>query len=210
MSMPYPPAPWTLQGYGFQALHLLDVERARRFIPSDLQIVQVFPGKTLGGVYLVYYSTSPVEAYNELIVVSGIVTHAGKFGAWISHLYVDNPNSVDGGRNIWGLPKELAQFHWELGGLPQVRVSQNDRTLCTLACTGRSPSLNLPLAAPVLSQLDSKLLLFNGHGKFNLQLIGSNLDVPSNSPFAPLNFGKSGLSFYSNSLEITVETPHVL
>jgi acetoacetate decarboxylase len=208
--MPYPPAPWTLQGYGFQALHLLDVDRARQFIPSDLQIVQVFPGKTLGGIYLVYYSTSPVEAYNELIVVSGIVTHAGKVGAWISHIYVDNSNSVEGGRNIWGLPKELAQFHWELEGLPQVHVSQNDRALCTLACTGRSPSLTLPLMAPVLSQRDSNLLSFSGHGKFNLQLIGSDLAVPSGSPFSPLNFGKSGLSFYSSALKITVETPHIV
>lgn len=208
--MPYPPAPWTLEGYGFQTLHLLDVDRARRFIPSYLQIVQVLPGKTLGGVYLVYYGTSPVDAYNELIIVSGIVTYAGKFGAWISHLYVDNSNSVEGGRNIWGLPKELAQFHWHLEGFPQVHVSQKDLALCTLTCTGRSHSLNLPLAAPVLSRLDSQVMRFNGHGKFNLQLISSTLDVPSSSPFAPLNFGKSGLSFYSNPLKITVENPHFL
>ncbi|MEX0269716.1 acetoacetate decarboxylase family protein [Leptolyngbyaceae cyanobacterium UHCC 1019] len=208
--MPYPPAPWILEGYGFQTLHLLDVDLARRFVPSDLQIIQVLPGKTLGGVYLVYYSNSPVEAYNELIIVSGIVTHAGKVGAWISHLYVDNPNSVEGGRNIWGLPKELAQFRWNLEGFPQVHVSQNDLALCTLTCARRSPSLNLPLAAPVLSQLDSKVMLFSGHGKFNLQLIGSTLDVPSSSPFSPLNFGRSGLSFYSNPLKITVEPPHIV
>jgi acetoacetate decarboxylase len=28
---------------------------------------------------------------------------------------VDNPDSVAGGREIWGLPKELAEFSW-LGG----------------------------------------------------------------------------------------------
>lgn len=205
--MNYPPAPWTLQGYGFQSLHLLDVDRARPFIPSNLEIVQVFPGKTLGGVYIAYYSGTPVQEYNELIIVSGIVSQAGKIGAWVSHIYVDNPDSVAGGREIWGLPKELAQFDWKLTGLPSVQVRQDDRPLCTLSCTWRSPTLNLPLTAPVLSRLDSKLLMFEAHGKFNLQLIGSNLSVPTTSPFALLNLDQSWLSFYSDPLVVTIEPP---
>ena len=50
--MPYPQAPWTLQGYAIQTLQLLDIDRVRPFIPSELNIITVLPGKTLGGVYL--------------------------------------------------------------------------------------------------------------------------------------------------------------
>jgi acetoacetate decarboxylase len=51
--------------------------------------------------------------YSELIVIAGLVRYSGQIGGWVSHIYVDNADSVAGGRNIWGLPKELAEFIWE-------------------------------------------------------------------------------------------------
>jgi acetoacetate decarboxylase len=69
--MSYPQAPWILQGYAFQTLQLLDIERVRPFIPAELDIISVFPGKTLGGVYLSRYSAGSVLEYSELIVISG-------------------------------------------------------------------------------------------------------------------------------------------
>jgi hypothetical protein len=46
--MSYPSAPWINKGFAYQSLHLIDLERVRAFVPSDLQIVSVLPGKTLG------------------------------------------------------------------------------------------------------------------------------------------------------------------
>lgn len=113
--MTHPPAPWTLQGYAIQSAHLLDIERVRPYIPQEFGIIQVLPGKTVGGVYLSHYGSGSVLEYSELIVVAGLVSYSGKFGGWISHIYVDNPDSVAGGREIWGLPKELAEFTWKKG-----------------------------------------------------------------------------------------------
>lgn len=208
--MTYPSAPWHLHGYGIQTLHLLDIDHARPFIPSDLSIVPVLPGKTLGGVYVAYYGTDSVMEYNELIVVSGLVSHAGKIGSWISHIYVDNPDSVAGGRQIWGLPKELAQFKWSFKDSPSVEVRQGDRSLCSVQCTWRSPTIPLPLAAPVFGMLDSKLLMFEGQGKFNLQIVGAKLHVPAESPFAPLNLGQGWLCVYSDPLSLTAGVPAIV
>lgn len=209
--MIYPPAPWTIQGNGFLNLHLLDISRVRSLIPPAFQVVPVLPGKTVGGVYVAYYDgTHSTMEYNELIIVSGLVAHGGKLGAWISHIYVDNPNSVAGGREIWGLPKELAEFEWTRDRSPGVQVRQGDRVLCSLRYTWQSPGLPLPpLTAPVFSQLNDQLLLFTAQGQFNLQLIGAELQIPAASPFAALGLGQAWLSFYSNPLKVTVQAPTI-
>ena len=46
--MSYPSAPWELKGYALQTVHLIDIEKARPFVPPDLEIISVWPGKTVG------------------------------------------------------------------------------------------------------------------------------------------------------------------
>jgi hypothetical protein len=210
--MAYPPAPWNLQGYGIQAVHLIDIDRSRLFVPPELKIIPILPGKTLGGVYLASYEEGSVLKYSELIVVSAIVQHANKIGIWISHIYVDNPDSVMGGREIWGLPKELAQFKWNIDekSKSQVRVFQDDRELCTLNFIKWSlPGIQLPISGNVFSTLNSKLLTFQGRGKFNTHLVGANLKVPSESPFAQLNLGQGWLCSYNDSMLLDIKAPSV-
>jgi len=78
--MVYPPAPWNLQGYAVGTLQLVDVARVRPLVPSELEIVSLLPGKTLGGIYISSYGLGSVMEYNELIVVSAIANYAGKWG----------------------------------------------------------------------------------------------------------------------------------
>lgn len=206
--MTYPPPPWTIQGHGFLSLHLLDVEQVRSVIPDQFQVISVFPGKTVGGVLIASYGATSTLIYNELIVVSGLVSCANQVGSWISHIYVDNPDSVAGGRAIWGLPKELAHFQWNLSEQPSVHVTQNDRTLCQLYCQWRSPSFPIPsISAPVLSLRQNVPLQFQASGTFKLRLIGSRLDIPSSSPFALLNLGQAWLSVYSDRLSVVAGAP---
>src|SRR4028119_2333800 len=128
--MTYPQAPWTLQGYALQTLQLIDVERVRPLIPPEFDIVSVLPGKTVGGVYLSNYGSGSVLEYSELIVNAAMVRYSGKIGGRVSHIYVDNGDSVAGGREIWGLPKELAEFTWDNGS--RVTVRQGNKLLCSL------------------------------------------------------------------------------
>lgn len=76
--MAYPQALWTLQGYAIQTVQLIDIEQVRPLIPSELEIVSIWPGKTVGGVYLSYYGSGSVLEYSELIVVAGVVSYSRK------------------------------------------------------------------------------------------------------------------------------------
>ncbi|WAL58260.1 acetoacetate decarboxylase family protein [Thermocoleostomius sinensis] len=205
--MRYPSPPWRLTGFGFQTIHLLDIERVSSLVPSRLDIVPVLPGKTLGIVYAAAYTEGSTLIYSELIVVNAIVHYAGGVGAWISHIYVDHPESVAGGREIWGLPKELAQFDWNLGNSPSVCVRQNAEVVCTLQCQWHTPGLMLPLGGSVFSSFNSTLMTFRAQGQLTLHLAGMELQVPPDSPFAWLIQGRPILGVYLDPLQIDVEAP---
>ncbi|MBW4620995.1 MAG: acetoacetate decarboxylase family protein [Cyanosarcina radialis HA8281-LM2] len=204
----YPPTPWKLQGHALQTLHSIDIKNARPLIPSEFNIISIWPGKTLGGVYLSAYSSGSVLEYSELIVIAGVVSYAGKLGAWISHIYVDNPNSVAGGREIWGLPKELAQFTWqqEEDGW-EASASLSSQELCRLSYSQTRFSWPLPFKGTVFSTLGTDILCFPGQLKSHLGLVRSNLTVPPQSSFAGLNLGQPWLTVYCDRLDLTVNAP---
>lgn len=209
--MTYPPAPWTLKGYAFQTLQLVNIEQACNFIPSELEVISFLPGKTLGGIYISCYESGSLLKYNELIVVPGFVRYQGKIGAWISHIYVDNQDSVAGGREIWGLPKEMAEFSWNNGN---VRVSQKDRELCSLnyqkGLFNLSTWWQQGLNGNSFSGLDSELLFFESKFKTQIALIQGNLEIPQQSPFVSLNLDKPWLTLNLKKLKLIAGIPKVV
>lgn len=208
--MSYPSAPWVLKGYAVYALHLIDIDNARSLVPTELEIVSVWPGKTIGGIYLSAYGSGSVLEYNEAIVVAGLVSYAGKLGSWISHIYVDNPDSVAGGREIWGLPKELGQFSWETGDRMKIIVAQSDRELCRFTYSQPRFTIPLPFSGDVLSLLNSDFLIFKGDFKSRIGLINGDFEVPADSPFASLNLEQPFFSVYCDDMRLVASAPEVI
>ncbi len=206
--MPYPQAPWTLQGYAIQTLHLINIDRVRPLIPPELEIISLWPGKTFGGVYLSYYGTGSVLEYSELIVVPTFVRYQGKIGGWVSHIYVDHPDSVAGGREIWGLPKELAEFTWEKG--ERVTVRQENRILCSLNYKRQTLAWRQWFGGSSFSTMNSNLLIFPAELESRLGLIGSKLEVPAESPFSDIGLGQPFLTVRCEQMSLKVGAPEVV
>ncbi|MGF1481028.1 MAG: acetoacetate decarboxylase family protein [Cyanophyceae cyanobacterium] len=206
----YPAAPWTLTGHAVQTIHLLDIRRARIFVPSELEIVSVLPGHTLGGVYLSAYKQGSTLKYNELIVVAALVRYENRIGSWISHIYVDLEDSVAGGREIWGLPKELAQFTWMNNS---VSVRQ-DELLCRLDFTKEWYSLSSwwrqPFSGNVFSGLGAELLMFNAKLEAKGGLLQGHLDIPDASPLAKLHLQQPWLTLDCQQLRVVTEVPETV
>jgi acetoacetate decarboxylase len=205
--MTHPAAPWHLNGSAVATFHLVDVERVRSLIPAELSIVSVFPGKTLGCVYFSTYMRGSVLRYNELIVLPALLTYRGKVGSWVSHIYVDNPDSVEGGREIWGLPKELAEFVWSDAA---VRVIQEGRDLCSLSFA--STWLQLPMELPslmglVFTRVGSTLTWFEAKFQAQPSMVSGHLTVPATSPFSALDLQQPFLAGRATNLKIRVLPP---
>ncbi|MBU7585769.1 MAG: acetoacetate decarboxylase family protein [Nostoc sp. TH1S01] len=206
--MSYPATPWMLQGKAIASLHLVNINQVRSLIPTEFQVFSVWPGKTLGCVYLADYREGSVLEYSELIVAPAVVSYQNQIGAWISHIYVDNADSVAGGREIWGLPKELADFTWEDD--KRVTARQGDRNLCTLNYTQQSLAWRQRLTGSAFSVQGVELLKFSAECEARLGLISSQLDVPSESPFAGISLGQPFLTGRAEQMKLKVVHPEVV
>lgn len=208
--MSYPAAPWTLYGHALLTLNLLDIDRVRPFVPPEFKIVSVFPGKTLGGIYLSQYQGDSVLQYNELIVTPATVNFAGKVGSWVSHIYVDHPDSIAGGREIWGLPKEMAEFTWETGEKSRVTVRQGEQRLCSLTYGSPFSLWKQSMSGQSFGGLDTDVLLFKGETQLRPGLVSAQLDVSLSSPFAAMQFGQPLLTIAGQELQLQVDAPQVV
>ncbi len=113
----YPPAPWSFSNA--RVLYqptLVRTSAARAVTPRDgLTLLSVF-GYTLGGVFVVDWTDSPVGPYREVAVLSGLVARGFSIGAWASHIVVTTPASVGGGRAVFGLPTVLGSVDFKAAG----------------------------------------------------------------------------------------------
>jgi hypothetical protein len=187
-------------------LHLVKITSARRWIPPELDLMAVWPGRTLAGVYLSSYEAGSVLTYHELIVAAGMVSYQGQVGFWISHIYVDNPTALAGGHEIWQLPKEMATFSWESN---QIQVFQEDQLLYHLSY--RPPLLrtgSLPFSGQVFSGMREELLVFTGQFQGCWGLISAQAKVPDSTPLAGLHLESPVLSMQGSPLTFEAGIPH--
>jgi acetoacetate decarboxylase len=208
----YPSAPWTLRGRSTQALFLVDVDIASLFVPKEVDVVSVLPGKTLGGIYLARYGAGSVLEYNELIVVPALARFASRRGFWVSHIYVDDPDSVQGGRELWGLPKELAVFDLADDGPDwSASVRLEDRLLCTFATQRgrlRWPQV-LPLATLSIRE-PTTVLRTRARLDGRLHLASGRVRVPTESPFSGIWSGSPLVTVQMDHLTFTVPPAEVI
>ena len=110
----YPPAPWSFRNARvmYQPT-LVRTSAARAGTPRDGLRLLSFLGWTLGGVFVVDWTESPVGPYREVAVLSGLVARGLSIGAWASHIVVTTPASVGGGRAVFGLPTVLGSVDFK-------------------------------------------------------------------------------------------------
>lgn len=120
-----PPPPWRFQASKIHyQFHLFPEDLARKYTtpaqttsdgnknnPPPLTLLSFF-GWTLGGVFCVEYSDSPIGPYREVAILSSLVVdRRWNLGAWASHIYVDSKEAVKYGQRFWGLPaKQVVQI----------------------------------------------------------------------------------------------------
>jgi hypothetical protein len=139
---PYPPAPWRARAQCWVGLFRSDRAAA---LPAGLHPLL---GARSRVVALVRYLPGSTLVYDELIIATPALLGA-RPGLAVEYIWVDSLAALWGGRRLWGLPKELADFAWDEQG---VRVSDAAGPLLTLAVArsgGVARGPTLPLALPL-------------------------------------------------------------
>ena len=145
MKMRYPP-PWSLRGRGLVVCHRSNRDWRERYFPE-------WSGPVTVSMW-VDYTESPVGPYREWLLVPGRVTNPRGRSFSISHIYVDSDKSLIGGRQNWGIPKEMAGFDFNVDERRVTASMSVDGT--ELALHGRAVGPRIPVGnawwAPALYQ----------------------------------------------------------
>jgi acetoacetate decarboxylase len=172
---------------------LLDRKRVRPLVPEAVCILPVLPGKTLGLLMWVHYGLGSTLNYNELIFLPALVIYRGRIGMWVSHIYVDDEQSYLGGRQMFGVPKELARFEWPSARMGTARMFLGNQEVIRADFSQPSWSLPLPVLLGAFGNATGQVRWFSGVGWARggigkVEVRDSALDFPFQRPFLNLVF----------------------
>ncbi|MCW2800055.1 MAG: acetoacetate decarboxylase [Aeromicrobium sp.] len=104
----YPPEPWDLHGHAYVGVWLLPRDRTPAPHSPATKVVTIFGRAIVCAGLFVYEEPSPLT-YNE-IMSTVLVREGWRLRVSITHIWVDSEASRDGGRALWAIPKDLADF----------------------------------------------------------------------------------------------------
>jgi hypothetical protein len=104
----HPPEPWELRGQLHASAFLVPADALKVDLPPGCELVRL-GGKLVVGAVWVDYEPGGVLAYRELMTTV-LVRRGVRLLLTITHIWVDSQTSRDGGRALWGIPKDLAEF----------------------------------------------------------------------------------------------------
>lgn len=130
----YPPAPWRLRGTLYGSVWSVPEAEAPE-LPHGLEPL-AFGSRRLLLTGWAIYDGSGMLSYREALL--GILIRRPCFPAIaITRIWVDHPASVEGGRALWSIPKEMGAF----GGTPEAGAAVADaagRPVASLHFTPRA------------------------------------------------------------------------
>lgn len=120
----YPPEPWNLQGQMYVSVFLVP-HRLLPPLPAELRAAVrplLVAGRAVVGTAWVTYEPGGTLHYRE-VLSSVLVLDSARPRVSITEIWVDSVASRDGGRALWGIPKDLADLTVDPADGHTVRVS---------------------------------------------------------------------------------------
>ena len=183
--MTYPPEPWYLGGSMLVSTFLVPLDEMPVGMPGRYPIR--VGGRALVGVAFANYVPGGVLDYDELLVA---VPNVGDGGARVTipQIWVDSPTSQAGGRELWGIPKQLGQFERvERGNRVRVSMSDDRGPVASIRAQYGLPLLPgmRQLALPILQELGGRRIL--SHNRLIGRVTGLRASVTFD-PAGPLGW----------------------
>jgi len=170
------------------------------FAPPGVTPV-VLGGHALVGVALVDYAPGSVLEYDELLV-SALTRRGPKLVSTLAHIWVDSPQSVAGGRELWAIPKGLARFDHD-GRSTTVDVD-GQRAASLTASVGKRvlpgwQSFTLTTA----QRLEGRNVLATNAARGHVRRARIDWDFATDGPLAYMNAGRPLMSIELDKMGIS-------
>ena len=192
----YPAEPWDLRGQMY--LSIFAVPRSElAALPAPLAAAVrpvMVAGRALIGAAWVRYEPGGVLDYQELL--AAVLVHEGRRPrVSITEIWVDSVASRDGGRALWGIPKDLAELTLrETGAGKTIAAAFTGPEPGSVPAPIGSASLRAgvrvpgrwPTALSVAQDLDGKVKRTRVRGRAGLRLGGATWRVDRHGPLGYL------------------------
>ncbi len=180
MGVSYPAEPWDLHGHAFVGVWLLPKGVAPPPHSASTPVVRILGRTVVAAAFFRYDEPSPLT-YDE-IMATQLVRQGVRPRVSITHIWFDSPASRDGGRALWAIPKDLAEFDRETGaayradGIASLELSR----------TRRLP-FRLPLGFRIAQDRDGDLLVSPVRGSARLGVVRGLWAFDGDGPLAFLS-----------------------
>jgi acetoacetate decarboxylase len=200
----YPPPPWRLVGRLLVVLAPLRLDVARALVPAPLRLLPAWPGRALAMLLVGVYGEGSTLRYGEAAGVVGPVFAGARLGGLVTSIWVDDERSLAGGREVWGLPKQLATLRWRQGALEL----RDPAGAAIVHARWREPRVHVPVPAlaPFIAVLDGATRSAWLAGSLQLAPTAIELDIPAGSPLAPFALARPRVGL-TGRLDVKATTP---
>ncbi len=188
----YPPEPWHLRGQLHASAFLVPLADVPVELPPGCVPVRV-GGRGVVGTAWVSYEPGGVLSYRE-VMATLLVRCGWRLLPTIVAIWVDSEASRDGGRALWGIPKELATFDVR-GGDFAARDEKGPIATGTVRPRFRLPG-RAPVGFSVVQWLDGAARVSPVRTRAGVALSAATFDA---DPAGPLGFlaGRRPLASFS-------------
>ncbi|MGW0965091.1 acetoacetate decarboxylase family protein [Streptomyces sp. NPDC002516] len=196
----YPEEPWRLAGQMYLSLWLVPVRELPRVADGTRPVTVA--GRGAVGAAWVLYENDSVLHYNELLRAV-LVRDGHRPRVCITDIWVDNTASMTGGRELWGIPKELADFDIDrTAGLRAGAATEKDVLATAAFEPGRRIPGRWPLTYRVAQTLDGALKTSSVRSRSTVRTARAHWIAQESSPLGELSRRRPLLSLALNDFAI--------
>ncbi|MET7986862.1 acetoacetate decarboxylase family protein [Streptomyces sp. NPDC005281] len=196
----YPEEPWHLAGQMYLSLWFVP----RRELPRVADGVRpvVIGGRGAVGAAWVVYENDSVLHYNELLRAV-LVRDGLRPRVSITDIWVDSEASMAGGRELWGIPKEMADFAIDRSAGVRAGAATGKEVLATAAFEpGRRIPGRWPLTYRVTQTRDGELKTSSVRSRSTVRMARARWVAQEGSPLGELSRSRPLLSLALNDFTI--------
>ncbi|MDX1764701.1 MAG: acetoacetate decarboxylase family protein [bacterium] len=188
--------------------YLVSSKRMAEFVPAPLEVAEVLPGVTLGGLYAAFYETGDFGALSEFSVSPALVRYKHKRGFYIPYSMTQAEEGLAQSKGAWGLKKKCARFHWE---------KQPSRWTLHVVCDGkeitkiglRTGAVSFPMRVGFSFFHLRPNGVFSYHADYTsrVRIASSAVTIPEDSPLAAYQFRRKLITTAWESTKIVLHAP---
>ena len=176
----YPPEPWDLHGHAYVGTWLVPLADLPAPHSPATKPITLFGRGIVGAAFFVYEQPSPLT-YNE-IMATVLVRDGWRVRVSITHIWVDSEASRAGGRELWAIPKQLADFDV----VPHASYAAHDIGSLVLRRVRRLPWM-LPAGFRIAQDQRGSLLVSPVTGRMRLGTASARWSFAADGPLAFLH-----------------------